>query len=428
MSYTKEIITCERTGDRYSLIRHSSGLDVLIWKMEGFTTTEALFGTKYGSVNNKFRTVDTGYYIEVPDGIAHYLEHKLFENEDCDVFELYAKTGASANAFTSFCETAYTFSCSENYEKSLEILLSFVQKPYFTEENVEKERGIIAQEIKMSSDSPDRACFFNLLGALYHNHPVKIDIAGTVESIQKITPELLYKCYNTFYNLHNMVLCIAGNVDEEKVIGICDKFLLPAEDKRLEVAFPFEPAEIVKRKVSAEYTVGTPLFSVGFKCPVFKGTEMVKMEVCAGILLQMLFGSMSRWYKELFEEGLINSSFSFEVFNAEEGFFSCICSGESHAPDEVFKRCLAEIERAKAQGLDRRLFEIIRKSRYGSMIRGFNNVENCAETMFENHLQGTGAFTAADMLAKLSFEDICEAFDTLFDASKAALSVIENHN
>ena len=160
MSFTKEVITCERTGDKYSLIRHSSGLDVLVWKMEGFTTTEALFGTKYGSVNNKFRTVDTGDYIEVPDGIAHYLEHKLFENEDCDVFELYAKTGASANAFTSFCETAYTFSCSENYEKSLEILLSFVQKPYFTEENVEKERGIIAQEIKMSSDSPDRACFF----------------------------------------------------------------------------------------------------------------------------------------------------------------------------------------------------------------------------------------------------------------------------
>ena len=224
-----------------------------------------------------------------------------------------------------------------------------------------------------------------------------------------------------------MVLCIAGNVDEEKVIGICDKFLLPAEDKRLEVAFPYEPADIVKRKVSAEYTVGTPLFSVGFNCPVFKGTEMVKMEVCAGILLQMLFGSMSRWYKELFEEGLINSSFSFEVFNAEEGFFSCICSGESHAPDEVFKRCLAEIERAKAEGLDRRLFEIIRKSRYGSMIRGFNNVENCAEMMFENHLQGTGAFTAADMLAKLDFEDILAAFDTLFDASKAALSVIENH-
>lgn len=427
MSYTKEIISSQRTGDKYSLIHHSSGLDVLVWKMDGFTTTEALFGTKYGSVNNRFRTVDTGDFINVPDGIAHYLEHKLFENEDCDVFELYAKTGASANAFTSFCETAYTFSCSENYEKSLEILLSFVQKPYFTEENVEKERGIIAQEIKMSSDSPDRACFFNLLGAMYHNHPVKIDIAGTVDSIQQITPELLYKCYYTFYNLHNMALCIAGNVDEDKVIELCDRCLIPAEDKRLEVTFPEEPAEIVKRRVSAEYTVGTPLFSIGFKCPAFKGAEMVKMEVCAGILLQMLFGSLTTWYKELFEEGLINSSFSFEVFNAEEGFFSCICSGESRDPDEVFKCCLQRIEKAGNGGLDRRLFEIIQKSRYGSMIRGFNNVENCAETMFENHLQGTDAFTASDILAKLHFEDICEAFGVLFDASKAALSVINNH-
>lgn len=427
MSYTKEIISSERTGDKYSLIHHSSGLDVLVWKMDGFTTTEALFGTKYGSVNNRFKTVDTGDFITVPDGIAHYLEHKLFENEDCDVFELYAKTGASANAFTSFCETAYTFSCSENYEESLEILLNFVQKPYFTDENVEKERGIIAQEIKMSNDSPDRACFFNLLKAMYHNHPVKIDIAGTVESIQEITPELLYKCYYTFYNLHNMVLCIAGNVEEEKVIELCDKCLIPAEDKQLEVTFPDEPPEIVTRRVTAKYTVGTPLFSAGFKCPPFKGDEMVKMEVCAGILLQMLFGSMTPWYKQLFEEGLINSTFSFEVFNAEEGFFCCICSGESKDPDLVFERCLQRIDSAKSGELDRRLFEIIQKSRYGSMIRGFNNVENCAETMFENHLQGTTAFTASDILAKLTFEDICEAFKTLFDPSKAVLSVIDNH-
>ena len=426
MSLKPEIIRSSQTGDEYKLYRHPSGLDVLIWRMEGFTTTEALFGTKYGSVNNRFKTVDTGDYISVSDGIAHYLEHKLFENEDCDAFALYAATGASANAFTSFCETAYTFSCSDNYEEALKILLTFVQKPYFTEENVEKERGIIAQEIKMSGDSPDRACFFNLLKALYVNHPVKIDIAGTVESIQKIDSELLYKCYNTFYNLRNMTLCIAGNVDEDKVLEICDECLVPAPNKQLEISFPDEPADIVKSRITEKFTVGTPLFSIGIKCPAFSGREMVKMEVAAGVILQMIVGSMSPLYKEMFDEGLINSSFGIEVFNADVGFFTCICSGESRNPDEVFKRYINEIERLKKSGLDERLFEKIRKSKYGSFIRGFNNVENCAETMFENHLQGTTAFDAADILAGLTLKEIENAFDILFDASKAAISIIEN--
>ena len=202
----KEIIRNELTGDEYTLIRHKSGLDILVWEMEGYSTTEALFGTKYGSVNTKFKTAGDSGYTVVPEGIAHFLEHKLFENEDCDVFELYAKTGASANAYTSFDKTCYLFSCSENYKESLDILLSFVQAPYFTQETVEKEQGIIAQEIKMCNDNPGNRVFYNMLRCLYHEHPVKIDIAGTVESIQKIDADLLYKCYNTFYNLHNMVL------------------------------------------------------------------------------------------------------------------------------------------------------------------------------------------------------------------------------
>lgn len=426
MNIQPEIIKCSQTGDEYHLYHHRSGLDVLIWKMEGFTTTEALFGTKYGSVNNRFKTVDTGDYIDVPDGIAHYLEHKLFENEDCDVFELYAKTGASANAFTSFCETAYTFSCSDNYEQSLEILLEFVQKPYFTEENVEKERGIIAQEIKMSKDSPDRACFFNMLNAMYRYHPVKIDIAGTVESIQKINADLLYKCYNTFYNLHNMALCIAGNVDEEKVMEICDKCLVPAEDKKLEFSFPDEPSEIVEPRVTEKFTVGTPLFSIGIKCPVYTGRQMVKMEVAAGIILQMLAGPMSPLYKELFDEGIINSSFGTEVFNSEQGFFTCICSGESRSPDEVYKRYLQEIERIKREGFDEKLFEKIRRSKYGAVIRGFNNVENCADIMLESYIQGVNAFDSVEFLATLTLEDITNAFEELFDISKAVISIIEN--
>ncbi|MDE6666274.1 MAG: insulinase family protein, partial [Ruminococcus sp.] len=213
----KNVIKSSRTGDSCIHVKHKSGLDIYICEMEGFSGTEALFGTKYGSVNTMFKMRDDEEYTVVPEGIAHFLEHKLFENEDCDVFELYAKTGANGNAYTSFDRTCYLFSCSKNYQDSLKILLDFVQKPYFTKASVDKEQGIIGQEIQMTNDNPEWRVFFNMLRCMYHNHPVKIDIAGTIESIAQIDADLLYKCYHTFYNLNNMVISIAGNIKADEV-------------------------------------------------------------------------------------------------------------------------------------------------------------------------------------------------------------------
>ena len=212
MNYEKQLIVNERTGEKYYYIKHPTGLSIYVMEMEGYNTAFALFGTKYGSVNTTFKTKNDADFVTVPEGIAHFLEHKLFENEDCDVFELYAKTGASGNAYTSFGRTAYLFSCTENFPESLSILLDFVQKPYFTQATVDKEQGIIAQEIKMGEDNPYVAVFFNLLKAVYHSHPVRIGIAGTVDSIAKINADLLYRCYYTFYNLNNMVLSVAGKL------------------------------------------------------------------------------------------------------------------------------------------------------------------------------------------------------------------------
>ena len=177
---TMTTISSPNTGDKYTHIHHKSGLEILVCEMEGFSTTEAMFGTKYGSINTQFKTAADKDYCTVPEGIAHFLEHKLFENEDCDVFDLYAKTGANANAFTSFDKTCYFFSCSDNFKASLEILLSFVQSPYFTPESVAKEQGIIGQEIRMCDDDPGWRVFFNMLCGLYQKHPVRIDIAGTI--------------------------------------------------------------------------------------------------------------------------------------------------------------------------------------------------------------------------------------------------------
>lgn len=419
-----EIIVSELTGDSYKIFHHPSGLDVLVMKLEGFTTVEALFATKYGSVNNCFRTTDTGDFIRVPDGIAHYLEHKLFENEDCGVFELYAKTGASANAFTSFNSTAYLFSCSSDYRKPLSILLDFVQAPHFTQENVDKERGIIAQEIKMTNDSPMRALFFELINSLYHNHPVKIDIAGTVESINDITPELLYKCYNTFYNLHNMVLAIAGNVDEEEVIRICDEHLKPVEDKKLESFFEPEPEDVVRRRSVIKRQVGTKVFALGFKCKPLKGEEMFRRGTAFEVLFAMLYGPLTRWYQDATEDGVINSTFGPEVFSSSSGYFACVLEGESRDPEAAYQRICQRLEDARTEELDEELFKTIQRGKYGSDVMRFNNVTECAETMCMNYLEGAGAFAQINAMSELTLDDLKEALSEL-SLERSAFCIVE---
>lgn len=420
----KKIIKSDRAGEQYYKISHPSGLDILVWEMDGFSTTEALFGTKYGSINTRFKTNKDADFVDVPEGIAHFLEHKLFENEDCDVFELYAKTGANANAYTSFDKTCYLFSCSDKYKESLEILLSFVQEPYFTEATVQKEQGIIGQEIRMCDDNPNWRVFFNLLRALYKNHPVRIDIAGTVESIAKIDADLLYRCYNTFYNLNNMVLSIAGNVKVDEVLEIADKYLKPCEDIKLETAFPEEPEEINQREVVQKLPVGMPLFNIGFKAKPSSGKELVRNEMLASIALSLIAGSTSPLYKEMFDDGLINSSFFSEVFTGD-GYFVNILGGESKNPDEVFKKVIAEIERVKVDGLDKERFEIIKKSKYGQIIRSFNNVEACASLMLNSHFIGVDAFETLETLATIKLEDVQNSLSELFDTSKAAISIIK---
>ena len=418
-----KIYRSELSGDEYHLYHHPSGLDILIMPLPGFTTTEALFATKYGSVNNCFKTVDTGDFISVPDGIAHYLEHKLFEGEECGVFERYASTGASANAFTSFDVTAYTFSASSDYEEPLSILLDFVQHPYITEENVEKERGIIAQEIKMSNDSPVRALFFELLQSVYHNHPVKIDIAGTVDSIQSITASLLMKCHETFYNMNNMVLSIAGNVDDETVLRICDEQLAPSVNKQLELFVPDEPDTVVKSRSVITREIGVPMFNLGFKCPPLKGRDLLKTSIAADLMLKVLFGNMSEWYRDAFENGLINSTFGTEVFSSEQGYFMLILSGEAKDPDAVYESISRKISSLDYSGFDLQLLNTMIKGGYGSEIMKYNNVSECAESMCFCYVQGVSCFDNLKIMSDLTPEEVFET-TRLLDMDRSSFCIV----
>lgn len=420
----KKIIKNDRTGEQYTYVKHPTGLDIYIWKMEDYSTTHALFGTKYGSINTKFRTKEQPDFITVPNGIAHYLEHKLFENEDCDVFSLYAKTGASANAYTSFDKTCYLFSCTDNVYESLEILLSFVQNPYFTEETVQKEQGIIGQEIRMYDDNAGWRVFFNMLQGMYHNHPVKIDIAGTVESIAQINADLLYKCYYTFYNLNNMVLSIAGNVDEDKVLEMCDKLLKQGGNPELETAFEDEPETVCKEETVQKLEISMPMFNIGFKAKPEKGLDALRAEIETNFVLSLLADESSDFYKKLYDEGLINSSFSSEVFSGD-GYCCSIFGGESRNPRLVRDKLIEEIERCKKEGFDETRFNNIKKAYYGALIRDLNDAEAIATNMINAGMEKLSAFDAIETVAAVTFADMAKRLDKQFDTKNVTISIIE---
>jgi predicted Zn-dependent peptidase len=423
MNIVKEIKS-DRIGDKYYEVDHSTGLKIFIYPKENNSSTYAVFGTRYGSIDTSFKTSDELEPNTVPAGIAHYLEHKLFESEDGDAFVRYAKTGASANAYTSFDSTCYLFSCTENVYESLEILLDFVQSPYFTEQTVQKEQGIIGQEIRMYDDDPQWRVLFNLLGAMYHNHPVKIDIAGSVESIAKITPELLYKCYNTFYNLNNMVLCVAGNVDYNKVLDLCDKILKPSKPLHLDKIFDEEPLEIVKSRVEQKLSVAAPIFQLGFKEPACK-TRLTVQEIAeTEILLEILASDASPLFRRLLDAGLINeSSFSYEYFEGA-GYASVIFAGESKDPDVVADEIKKEITKIRENGLDQAAFERSKKAVYGRVISSFNSVDYLANAMAADAFADRELFRYIDSVASADISSVQNRLNTQMKPEYSALSIV----
>ncbi len=406
---------------RERIVKHKSGCTICLYPMPGFSSAYAIFGTKYGSVDTTFKTVNDDDYITVPEGIAHYLEHKLFENDECDAFELYSKTGASANAFTSFDCTAYLFSCTQQFGENLKILINLVQEPYFTDENVEKERGIITQEIKMYLDDPGTRVFYNCLGGIYHNNPARIDIAGTVESIQKIDKDLLYRCYNTFYNLNNMVLSIAGNFDPDEALSICDEFLKCNEDPKLDVIVPEEPYAVREKRVVQKLTCAIPLFQLGFKTPYPK--DMIKDYLTFNIMLETALGSTSEFYSRLYDEGLINDSFGVGVSKGR-GFFVPIVCGISHDPDKVTEEILNELKRYKEVGLPRDDVRVVTKMTYGELLNGFDNVEKVARGSMTTQFEGRDLFTAAEIAAETAYDDVMAVLNNL-DLDNYCLSIVE---
>lgn len=419
----KDIIKSSRLGESYTRIKHDSGLTVCLYPMKGFSSAFAIFGTRYGSVDTTFKTNEDKDFITVPEGIAHYLEHKLFEGEECSAFENFSKTGAYSNAFTSFDTTAYHFSCSQHFGENLRTLLDFVQNPYFTDENVQKEQGIIAQEIKSYLDDPGWRVMFNGLGAVYHNNPVRIDIAGTVESISHISKELLYRCYNTFYNLNNMTLSVAGNFDPDEALKICDEMLKPSKDIGLQAVVPDEPAFVKERRVTQKLYCALPLFQIAFKMPNFSGRECEIKHFIYDIMLESSFGSFSPFYSRFYESGLINDTFSTGVFRGR-GFFMPMISGDSRDPDKVYEEVVKELNRLKNDGIPRNDFETVKKTTYGDLIGLFNNVGSVAKSAMSADFYDTDLYELLETVAEITYDDVMKALSDI-DTENSNLSIIE---
>ncbi len=411
-----------RTGDFYYKGRHPSGLDIYLYPKENGSSTRAVFGTRYGSIDNCFQRSDEPEPETVPEGIAHYLEHKLFESEDGDAFARYAETGANANAFTGFESTCYVFSCTDRLYDSLRILLDFVQSPYFTEETVAKEQGIIGQEIKMYEDLPGWRVFFNYLQAMYHSHPVRDDAAGTIESIAKITPEYLYRCYNTFYNLNNMALVLSGKFDVNRVLEVCDEMLKPAPPVRVKRVFPEEPDTVVKPYIEQKLSVAMPVFQFGYKERV-DGPRSVTDLAAMSALLAILASDASPMFRKLLDQGLINeASFSRDYFEGS-GYATVMFGGESRDPEAAADLIKEEVARLQRDGISEEDFRLAKRSLYGESISALNHAAGVAGWVIDFAFKGLEPFAYIDALAELTLPEVQRKLEVLRE-DRSVLSVI----
>ena len=408
-------------GERYFKIEHKSGLTLYVMKKEGYKSSYAIFGTAFGSADNHYITANNEE-VTLPDGTAHFLEHKLFESEEKDAFERFSQTGAMANAYTSFDRTCYLFQCSSNFYTNFETLLDFVQSPYFTEQTVAKEQGIIGQEIKMYEDSPEWQATMGVLAALYENCAVNKDIAGDVESIAKITPDILYSAYNGFYNLNNMVLSVVGDVELEKVLEVCDKVLKTETKKPAKSINLPEPTASFKKKTVKKMQIGLPVFAFGYKEPHIE-IKSLKEKILTIILNQVLIGNMSPLYQSLIEEGLINDEFESEYFTSRN-YSAVLFTGTSKDPEAVKVKFDQEVERVRKNGIDKELFSCIVKELYGDYIVFFNSVERLANAFCECEFSSYGLFDEMEIYKTITAEDAQKLLEEKYDTEASSISII----
>ena len=424
----KTVFESPALGEKYIYIEHESGLSVYVFP-KPMSTLYAILGAHYGSIDNFLLREGETEPRRVPDGIAHFLEHKLFEGEDgSDSFERFSEYGADANAYTSFNKTAYLFSCTDRFRESLGELLDFCTHPHFTEESVARERGIIGQEIGMYDDSPAERCYYGMLEGMYHTHSIRRNICGSVESIAKITPDLLYECYENFYALSNMALVVCGDITAEEVMRIVDTHLPHKKQER-----PLfrnhdhltEPASVAASRVSRRMQVSKPLFNIGFKDTNIPPDPIARQrkDAAMAILNEILFSRAGELYSSLFEEGLISPEFSYG-YTVSESFAYNSLAGEADDPDLVLERVREYLKKTAREGLSKEAFTRGTKVMYAEFVKEFDSVEGIANNLLAAVFDGYDLFSYRELLEAVTFDEVETLFETCFAPEKTTLSVV----
>ena len=421
-----QVIENLKIKEKVYIEKLSNGLTIMIIPRNNVKKKYIIWGTHYGSNDNKFIVPGETEVTEVPKGVAHFLEHKMFEQENGrNSLDVLSALGVEANAYTTNNHTAYLYECTNNFYKALDEFMDYVQNPYFTDDNVEKEKGIIGQEIMMYDDYPEWKVYLNALEAMYHTHPIKLDVTGTIETISKIDKEILYKCYNTFYNPANMCMVVCGDFKPNEILEEIKKRIIPkkasGDIKRI---FEKEKDTIVKEKICAEMDVSIPLFTIGIKCKPKSKEHRVKDIIAVDILLNMIIGESSSLYQKMYKKRNLLKIPSFE-YESLDDYSHILISGVSNDPDEFYKELKNEINKMKQSGLNKEDFIRTKKMIYGEYVKGYNDIDCIARNFLSDFMKGVNSFDYLEEIDSVDLEYVYQILQEKFDEKKMVFSVVK---
>lgn len=421
-----KIIENSKVKEKLYVEKLENGLTIMIIPKKGIQKKYVIWGTNYGSNDSKFVVPGETEETEVPKGVAHFLEHKMFEQESgVNSLDTLTALGVEANAYTTNDHTAYLFECTENFYPALDELMDYVQHPYFTDENVEKEKGIIGQEIMMYDDYPEWKVYLNALEAMYHEHPVKLDITGTIETISHIDKEILYKCYNTFYNPSNMAMVVCGDFEPEKLLEEIKSRLVKKEaNGEIKRIYPEEAEDIVQEKIEQNMDVSQPLFTIGIKDKVADNKEKVRKHIAIEILLNMIIGKSSKLYKELYDEGLLFSVPSID-YEFSRGYAHILVTGQSPEPEKVYEKFKDTVSKMKESSIDIEEFNRIKKRIYGEYVKEYNDTADIARMFLSDFFKEINSFDYLEEIPTINEQYLEQILKNVFDDKKMIVSVIK---
>lgn len=403
-----------------------NGLTVMIIPKKDILKKYVIWGTNFGSIDNKFIAPEDENETLIPDGVAHFLEHKLFEQENgTNSLDVLSALGVDANAYTTNDHTAYLFEATDNFYEALDELMNYVQNPYFTDQNVEKEKGIISQEINMYDDQPSWQVYMNAMKLMYKENPINIDIAGSVESISKIDKEILYKSYNTFYNLSNMALVVCGDfVPEDILQEIKNRITKKDAQGEIKRIYPQEQEEIVEKEKIVQMEVNNPIYAIGFKDKLPNKENILKKHIAIEIILYMLLGKSSKLYKELYENGDIMSQPDLD-YECSKQYAHILISGQANNPQNVVKGLTNKIEEFKKSGLNEEDFERVKKKIYGDYVSEYNNVGSIARMFLSDYFKGINSFDYLEEYDSVTKEFAQQILKEVFCEDKMVVSIVK---